>query len=150
MAPQQLVAKNKKALFNFELAETLVAGVVLTGTEIKSVRQGKVNINEAYCQFEKGELFVRNMYIAEYEQGSYYNHSPRRSRKLLLQARELKKWQTKVKEKGLTIIAVKLFINEKGLAKLEIALARGKKIHDKRDTIKERDTKRELQRVMKR
>ncbi len=150
MAGNQLIVKNKKAQFNYEWVDTLVAGLVLTGTEIKSIRQGKVNLNDAYCQFQHGELFIRNMHISEYEQGSYYNHAPRRSRKLLLQKREINKWHAKIKEKGLTIIATKLFLNEKGVAKLEIALAKGKKTHDKRETIKARDSQRELQRVMKR
>lgn len=150
MAGDQLIVKNKKAQFNYEWVDTLVAGLVLTGTEIKSIRQGKVNLNDAYCQFQQGELFIRNMHISEYEQGSYYNHAPRRSRKLLLQKREINKWHAKIKEKGLTIIATKLFLNEKGKAKLEIALAKGKKTHDKRETIKARDSQRELQRVMKR
>jgi SsrA-binding protein len=150
MAGDQLIVKNKKAQFNYEWVDTLVAGLVLTGTEIKSIRQGKVNLNDAYCQFQHGELFIRNMHISEYEQGSYYNHAPRRSRKLLLQKREINKWHAKIKEKGLTIIATKLFLNEKGKAKLEIALAKGKKTHDKRETIKARDSQRELQRVMKR
>jgi SsrA-binding protein len=150
MAGDQLIVKNKKAQFNYEWVDTLVAGLVLTGTEIKSIRQGKVNLNDAYCQFQHGELFIINMHISEYEQGSYYNHAPRRSRKLLLQKREINKWHGKIKEKGLTIIATKLFLNEKGKAKLEIALAKGKKTHDKRETIKARDSQRELQRVMKR
>jgi len=142
--------KNKKALFNYELVETLVVGLVLQGTEIKSLRQGKANLNDAYCLFQGHELYVKSMYIAEYDMGTHANHAARRPRKLLAHFRELSKWLSRVKEKGLTIIPVKLFINEKGIAKLEIALARGKKKHDKRDTIKQRDAKRELDRVKKR
>ncbi len=120
--------------------------MVLTGTEIKSIRAGKASINEAYCAFVGGELFVRNMNISEYEYGTYHNHEPKRERKLLLTARELKKLESKLSEKGLTLIPTLLFINEKGLAKLEIALAKGKKLYDKRETLKQKDTKRDLER----
>jgi SsrA-binding protein len=142
--------KNKKALFNYELVETLVAGMVLTGTEIKSIREGKVSLNDAYCLFQKGEMWVKSVFIAEYTMGNIFNHETRRARKLLVNRREINKWNSKVKEKGLTMIPVRLFINEKGIAKLEIALARGKKKHDKRETMKQRDVKRELDRVKKR
>ncbi|MFW5707752.1 MAG: SsrA-binding protein SmpB [Bacteroidota bacterium] len=138
--------RNKKASFEFFLLEKFVAGMVLTGTEIKSIRAGKASINEAYCAFVGGELFVRNMNISEYEYGTYHNHEPKRERKLLLTARELKKLESKLSEKGLTLIPTLLFINEKGLAKLEIALAKGKKLYDKRETLKQKDTKRDLER----
>ena len=138
--------KNKKASFEFHLLESFVAGIVLTGTEIKSIRNGKASIKEAYCVFEENELFVRNMHISEYSHGTYNNHEPKRDRKILLTARELKKLKSKVAEKGLTIIPTLLFINEKGLAKLEIAIAKGKKMYDKRQDIKKKDMKREMER----
>ncbi len=138
--------RNKKASFEFFLLEKFVAGIVLTGTEIKSLRTGKASIGEAYCAFTGGELFVRNMHIAEYEYGTYNNHEPKRERKLLLTAKELKKLQSKLNEKGLTLIPTYLFINEKGLAKLEIALAKGKKLYDKRESLKQKDNKREMER----
>jgi SsrA-binding protein len=141
--------KNKKAYFEYESLDKFNAGIQLTGTEIKSVRASKVSMNDAWCFFAKDELFVKNLHIAEYEKGNIYNHDPLRVRKLLLHRRELHKLQTKIKEKGLTIIPFRLFINERGLAKLEIALARGKKVHDKRETIKEREAKRDLNRELK-
>jgi SsrA-binding protein len=122
------------------------AGIQLTGTEIKSIRAGKANIGEAYCTMVKTELFVRNMYIEEYVQGNIYNHEPKRDRKLLLKRSELNKLQTKLKDKGLTVIPLHLYINEKGLAKLEIALAKGKKLYDKRESLKEKDVKRDMAR----
>ena len=140
---------NRKARFEYEFLETFVAGIVLTGTEIKSIRNGKASIAEAYCFIKDGELYIKNMYIAEYEQGTYNNHDPRRIRKLLLNKHELRKLERKKKDVGITIIPVRLFINEKGLAKLEIALAKGKKLHDKRESIKERDVKRDLARKYK-
>ncbi len=138
--------KNKKAAYQYFLSEEFIAGILLTGTEIKSIRAGKANLADSYCYFRKGELFVRNMHIAEYKLGTHYNHEAKRERKLLLTKRELKKLATKTKEKGFTVIPVVLFINEKGLAKLTIALARGKHFYDKRDSIKEKDMKRELER----
>jgi SsrA-binding protein len=138
--------KNKKASFEYFLLEKFVAGLVLTGTEIKSIRKGKVSINEAYCNFVDGELYVINMHIAEYEYGTYNNHEPKRNRKLLLNAKELKKLKTKLDEKGLTLVPTSLFLNVKGLAKLEIALAKGKKLYDKRETLKQKDTMREIER----
>ena len=149
MNNQRINIRNKKAGFEFELIEKYIAGVQLYGTEIKSIRAGKASINEAYCSFHGQELFVMGMHIAEYWWGTFNNHDPRRERKLLLQKRELTKLYKKSQEKGLTIVATKLFINEKGLAKLEIALAKGKKSYDKREDIKQRDTKRELDRVRK-
>ncbi|HOY31624.1 MAG TPA: SsrA-binding protein SmpB [Bacteroidales bacterium] len=138
--------KNRRAVFEYFLIEQLTAGIVLTGTEIKSLRDGKSSINEAYCVFKNNELFVINMHIAEYTYGTYLNHAPKRDRKLLLSKRELKKWQGKVKEKGFTIVPVMLHINEKGLAKLDIALAKGKHSYDKRESLKEKDLKREMSR----
>lgn len=134
--------KNKKAEYQFFLLSQLDAGIVLTGTEIKSIREGKANISDAYCTFIKNELFITNMHITEYTFGTYSNHNPKRNRKLLLNKRELRKFQTQVNEKGLTIIPVVLFINEKGLAKLTIAVAKGKKLFDKRESIKEKEYQR--------
>ncbi len=142
--------KNKRVNREYFLLERYVAGIVLTGTEIKSIRNGKANLSDAFCVFENGELFVRAMHIAEYEYGTYNNHLAKRDRKLLLTARELKKLHIKVKEKGLTIVTTVLFINEKGLAKLEIALARGKHFYDKREDLKKRDIQREIDRHIKR
>lgn len=138
--------KNKRAEYEYFLLDDYTAGIVLTGTEIKSIRDGKANLTDAYCTFIGNELFVRQMHISEYRFGSYLNHAAKRDRKLLLNKRELHKLQNKVKEKGYTIIPVMLFVNPKGLAKLNIALAKGKKFYDKRESIKERDTKRELDR----
>ena len=142
--------KNKRASWEFYLIERLVAGIVLTGTEIKSLRHGKASLADSYCFFEGGELFVRGMHIAEYSYGTYNNHLAKRDRKLLLTARELKKLNTKVKEKSMTIVPIMIFINDKGLAKLEIALAKGKHYYDKRENLKEKDHKREIDRHMKR
>ncbi len=141
--------KNKKSRYLYEFLDDFTAGIVLTGTEIKSIRGGKGSIIEAYCVISGGECFLRNMYIPEYENGSYFNHSPRRDRKLLLNRTELRKLEKKLKDKGLTIVPSKLFINEKNLAKINIHLARGKKIHDKREDLKTKDVKRDLDRVMK-
>ncbi|HQH41769.1 MAG: SsrA-binding protein SmpB [Bacteroidales bacterium] len=138
--------KNKKAYFDYELVEKYIAGLVLTGTEIKSIRMGKASLVDTYCLFKDGELYVRGMNIATYDYGTYNNHEPMRDRKLLLQKAELRKLLRKTKEKGFTIVPTRLFITEKGLAKLEIALARGKKEYDKRETIRERDLKRDMER----
>jgi len=138
--------KNKKAYYQYSLEDKYLAGIQLTGTEIKSIRTGKVSLAESYCSFIKDELFVINMHIAEYIMGTIYNHEPKRDRKLLLTRRELKKLAIKTKEKGYTIIPTLLFINDRGLAKLEIALAKGKKFYDKREDIKQKDIKRELDR----
>ncbi|NMB72796.1 MAG: SsrA-binding protein SmpB [Bacteroidales bacterium] len=138
--------KNKKAYFDYELVEKYIAGLVLTGTEIKSIRMGKASLVDTYCLFKDGELYVRGMNIATYDYGTYNNHEPMRDRKLLLQNAELRKLLRKTKEKGFTIVPTRLFITEKGLAKLEIALARGKKEYDKRETIRERDLKRDMER----
>lgn len=141
--------KNKRISWEYFLIEKLVAGIVLSGTEIKSIRNGKANLSESFCVFEGGELFVRSMHIAEYTYGTYNNHLAKRDRKLLLTARELKKLNIKVKDKGMTIVPVTLFINQKGLAKLEIALAKGKHFYDKRENLKEKDSKREMDRHLK-
>jgi SsrA-binding protein len=141
--------KNRKASFEYELIEKLVAGMQLTGTEIKSVRNGKVSMNDAYCQFYGGELFSKNIHISEYELGNINNHPAKRDRKLLLHKKELQKLERKLKESGFTIIPTRMFINDRGLAKLEIALARGKKLYDKRETLKQKDSKREIDRMMK-
>ena len=138
--------KNKKAAFEFFFIEEFTAGIQLTGTEIKSVRAGKASIAEAYCSFTGNELFVRNMHIAEYAMGSYNNHDPKRERKLLLNRRELRKIFGKTSEKGLTVIPTLLFIDIKGLAKLNIAVAKGKKLYDKRETMKHKDQQREIDR----
>ena len=141
---------NKKARFEYEILDKYTAGIVLTGTEIKSIRNSKASIAESFCEFnESGELFIINMTIEEYAYGTHYNHKPKASRKLLLNKRELKKLEKEVKNVGLTIVPLKLFINEKGYAKLEIALAKGKKLYDKRETMKDRDNKRQLDRVKK-
>jgi SsrA-binding protein len=140
---QTVQIKNRRASFEYYLLEQFTAGIQLTGTEIKSVREGKANIADAFCLFRNGELFVINMHIAEYTYGTYSNHDPKRDRKLLLNRRELKKLNTKTKEKGLTLIPTLLFISDKGLAKLNIALARGKHSYDKRESIKTRDIKRD-------
>ena len=142
--------KNNRARFEFEILDQFTAGIVLTGTEIKSIRNNKASIAESFCEFnEKEELFAVNMYIEEYALGTRFNHRPRGSRKLLLNRKELKKLNKEVKNTGLTIIPLKLYINEKGFAKILIALAKGKKLYDKRETIKDRDNKRDLDRVKK-
>ena len=142
----EIKIKNRKAYFEFVILDKFIAGIVLTGTEIKSVREGKVSLDESYCTFVGNELFAINMTIAEYKFGTYHNHEPKRDRKLLLTQRELKKLHVKVKEKGLTIIPVLMFVNEKGLAKLEIGLAKGKRLYDKRESLKTKDLKREIER----
>jgi SsrA-binding protein len=139
--------RNRQASYEYELLEKYIAGIVLTGTEIKSIREGKVNLQDGYCYFNNGELFVKGVNITPYAQGTHYNHEATRERKLLLKRSELKKLEGKVEEKGLALIPTRLFINERGLAKMEIALGRGKKLHDKRDSIKEKDAKRELARI---
>ncbi len=139
--------RNRQASFEFELLDKYIAGLVLRGTEIKSIREGKVNLQDGYCYFNDGELFVKGINITPYAQGTHYNHEAQRERKLLLRRLEIKKIERKVEEKGLTLIPVRLFINDRGFAKLEIALARGKKMHDKRDSIKDRDAKRDLDRL---
>jgi len=144
---QAISIKNKRASFEYFLLQEFTAGIQLTGTEIKSIRDGKASIADAYCSFKGSELFVINMHISEYSLGTIYNHEPKRERKLLLTKRELHKLLVKVKERGLTIIPVLLFINENGLAKLNIALAKGKHSYDKRETLKQKDIKREIDRA---
>lgn len=139
--------RNKKASFDYEFLEKHIAGLALQGTEIKSIREGKVNLQDGYCYFSNGEAFAKGVNISTYSQGTHYNHEPLRARKLLLKKTEIRKLESKVEEKGLTLVPVRLFINDRGLAKLEIALARGKKTHDKRESIKDKDIKRELSRI---
>ncbi|WP_091868220.1 SsrA-binding protein SmpB [Pricia antarctica] len=150
MVKKNINIKNKKAKFEYELLDTYVAGIVLAGTEIKSIREGKASITQSFGEFnDKGELFVINMQVDEYSHASHFNHRPKAERKLLLQRRELKKLRKDVTTSGLTIVPLNLFINDRGLAKVRIALAKGKKLYDKRDTIKDRDSKRNLARVKK-
>ena len=150
MALQKTVKiKNRKARFEYEILDTYTAGIVLAGTEIKAIRESKASIAESFCEFNNGELFVINMTVQEYSHASHFNHNPKNERKLLLNKRELKKLEKEVKNSGLTIIPLLLFTNEKGFAKLQIALARGKKEFDKRDSIKDRDNKRDLSRIKK-
>ncbi|SDQ69805.1 SsrA-binding protein SmpB [Flagellimonas zhangzhouensis] len=147
---QNINIKNKRARFDYEILDTYTAGIVLGGTEIKSIRLGKANISQSFCEFnDKGELFAINMQIDEYSHGSYYNHKPKAERKLLLNKRELKKLLKEVTTSGLTIVPLNLFINDRGLAKVNIGLAKGKKLYDKRETIKDRDNKRNLSRIKK-
>jgi SsrA-binding protein len=138
--------KNRRAAFDYEFVETFTAGVVLAGTEVKAIREGKASLADSYCFFANGELWVKNMHVAEYRFGTYANHYPKRDRKLLLNRKELQKLQRKTKEKGYTIVAFRLFFNEKNFVKLEIALARGKKVYDKRESIKDKDLRREMER----
>ncbi|MEO1713165.1 MAG: SsrA-binding protein SmpB [Bacteroidota bacterium] len=140
---------NKKASFLYKLTDTFEAGIMLGGTEIKAIRSGHVNLTDAYCFFQKGELFVKSLYIKEYDYGTYFNHEPRRDRKLLLKRRELKKLERKIREKGFTIVPLRLYLSERGFAKLEIALAQGKRSFDKRNTIKEKDQRRDMDRIKK-
>ncbi|MBK8191768.1 MAG: SsrA-binding protein SmpB [Lewinellaceae bacterium] len=146
---QKIEIVNRKAAYEYYFVQEFDAGIMLTGSEIKSIRNGNANLNDAYCVFENGELWVRNLYIAEYEYGTDSNHLPRRTRKLLLRRPELRKLERGIREKGSTIIPFKIFISDRGLAKLTIELARGKKMFDKRETIKEREDKRTLDRLHK-
>ena len=139
--------KNRQASYEYELLDKYVAGIVLTGTEIKSIREGKINLQDGYGYFNNGELYVKGVNISPYAQGTHYNHEATRERKLLLKRSELKKLEARTEEKGLTLVPTRLFINDRGFAKMEIAVGRGKKVHDKRDSIKERDAKRELNRM---
>lgn len=147
--PDLINIKNKRASFDYTFIETYTAGIVLTGTEIKSIRLGKAGLADTYCFFANNELWVKNMHIAEYSYGSYNNHLARRDRKLLLNRREIMKLQREIKESGFTIVPVRLYINERGLAKLVIALAKGKKMYDKREALKEKDDKRYIDRFFK-
>jgi len=146
---KEVTIKNKRARFEYELLDSYEAGIQLFGTEIKSIRMGKASITESFCQMKDGELYIVNMFIDEYDWGTYFNHKTRRDRKLLLQKSELRKLERKTKETGLTIVVTTLFINNKGLAKLKIYLAKGKKLFDKRNTIKGKDLKRDLDRMIK-
>ncbi|MCG5644104.1 MAG: SsrA-binding protein SmpB [Flavobacteriaceae bacterium] len=147
---QKINIRNKRARFEYELIEQYQAGIVLGGTEIKSIRLGKAQITESFCEFnERGELFIVNMQIDEYSHGSHYNHKPKAVRKLLLQKKELAKLHKEVKNTGLTIVPLQMYITDKGFAKLSIALAKGKKLYDKREAIKERDSKKDLARIKK-
>lgn len=139
--------RNKQATFRYELLDKYIAGMVLKGSEIKSIREGKVNLQDGHCYFNQGEIFVKGLSITPYTEGAHYNHEADRERKLMLKKSEIKRLEAKSEEKGLTIVPIRLFINDRGYAKLEIALAKGKKIHDKRESIKERDVKRELSRI---
>ncbi|CAM1647716.1 SsrA-binding protein [Bartonella apis] len=145
----KVVADNRKARFNYEILDTLEAGVVLQGTEVKSLRAHHGNIAESYASFENGEFWLINSYIPEYKQGNRFNHDPRRLRKLLVSKHEMSRWANAVAREGMTIVPLKLYFNERGRVKLEIALARGKKIHDKRETEKKRDWNREKSRLMR-
>jgi SsrA-binding protein len=145
---QQVInIKNRQAFFNYEILDKLIAGVALTGTEIKSIREGKVNLQDGFCYVNRNEVYVKGISIMPYTEGTYHNHEATRERKLLLRKAEIKKLETKIDQKGFTLIPLRIFINDRGFAKLEIGVARGKKTHDKRESIKERDVKRELSRV---
>ena len=145
----QITIKNKRASFDYELLETFTAGLVLMGTEIKSIRLGKASLVDTFAIVEHGEVWVKNMYVAEYFFGTYNNHAPRRDRKLLLNRKEIRRLQTAAKDRGFTLVPTRLFINERGLAKLVLAIARGKKEYDKRQSIRERDDRREMDRMFK-
>ena len=144
-----MTISNKQAYYEYFIEQTFTAGLVLTGTEVKSLRAGKASFNDAYCFFHKGELYIKSLHICEYKLGTIYNHMPTQERKLLLTKKELKKLQAAIKEKGYTIVPLKIFFSEKGFAKIDIGLGKGKKVHDKRDTIKQRDADRELRRIVK-
>jgi SsrA-binding protein len=150
MSQKELNIRNKRARFEYHLEDIYQAGLQLSGTEIKSIRNGKASILEAYCIYSNGEVWIRNMHITEYENGSFYNHKPRADRKLLLNKKEIDKIENFLKIKGNTLIPLKLFLSEKGWVKIEIACAIGKKLHDKRQDLKEKDDKREMQRALKR
>jgi SsrA-binding protein len=141
--------KNRQAYYEYFIDDKLQAGISLLGTEVKSLRAGKASFVDSYCIFQKGELWLKGMHIAEYAHGTANNHEPLRDRKLLLTKRELKKWDAKIKEKGYTIIPLRMFFDEKNFVKVEIGLAKGKKLHDKRESIKQKDTEREMKRYLK-
>ena len=145
----QVNIKNRRATFDYEIGDTFTAGLVLTGTEIKSIRQGKASLADTYCIIQNGEVWVKNMYVAEYFYGTYNNHLERRDRKLLLNRKEIAKLEKADQQPGFTIVPLRLFINERGLAKLVIGIARGKKAYDKRQSIKDSDAKRDLDRIRK-
>ena len=150
MAQDKVYIKNRPATFEYAIEDRLTAGIMLTGSEIKSIRNGKVSFNDSYCYFHKGEVWLKSLHIAEYVNAGYAGHDPVRERKLLLNKREMRKWEQKMKEKGFTIVPLAVFINEAGYAKVEIGLGKGKKTHDKRETIKNRDAEKEMKRYLKR
>lgn len=147
--PEKVYIKNRPATFEYAIEDRLSAGLVLTGSEIKSIRDSKVSFNDSYCLFHKGELWIKSLYIGDYVNAGYAGHDTVRERKLLLQKKELRKWQQKIKEKGFTIVPLAIFINDNGYAKIEIGLGRGKKLHDKRETVKAREADREIKRFLK-
>ncbi len=149
LKPGEINIKNKRATFEFEIIDRYTAGIMLRGSEIKSIRDGKVSMNDAYCLFKDEELWIKNLNISEYKQATVWQHEPLRMRKLLLSKKELSRLLAKVKERGFTIIPLRLFLSERGFAKIEIALARGKKVHDKRESIKRKDEKRDLDRTLR-
>lgn len=150
MSKKKIDIRNRKAGFNYEFLDKYEAGMVLQGTEIKSIRAGEVSFGDSYCILHKGELWVKSLHIAEYSHGNQNNHEPTRDRKLLLHKREISKIESKIKDQGITIVPTRIYLNDKGWAKIEIAVARGKKNYDKRDSIKERDSKRQLDRIKNR
>lgn len=147
--PDNVYIKNRPATFEYAIEDRLKVGIVLTGSEIKSVRNGKVSFNDSYCFFSDGELWIKSLHIAEYVNAGYAGHIPVHDRKILATKKELVKWQNKVKEKGLTIVPLSMFINEKGYAKMEIGLGKGKKLHDKRESSRSKDVEREIKRYLK-
>lgn len=149
MSQKDIYIPNKKAKFEYHILDEFVAGIQLQGTEVKSIRQMKASIKEAYCVVQDQEVYVRNMHIAEYDNGSHYNHNTRRDRKLLLNRKEIDKVEKKLKDNGITLIPLALFVNERGLIKLKIGLAKGKKLHDKREDLKQKDDKRSMDRALK-
>ena len=149
MTKESIIIKNKKAGFEYSFIATFTAGMILTGTEVKSIREGKASLSDSFCVVLNNELWVKNLHIAEYKQGSYNNHEPKRLRKLLLNRKELQKVNSKLKEKGVTIVPIQLFFSERGFAKLEISLAKGKKSFDKREDLKKKDQQREISKVIR-
>lgn len=149
MSTTNVYIKNRPATFEYAIEDKLRAGIMLTGSEIKSVRNSKVSFNDSYCLFNKGELWIKSLHIAEYVNAGYASHDPVRERKLLLNKKELRKWEQKIKEKGLTIVPLSMYIDENGRAKLDIGLGKGKKLHDKRETTKNREVDREIRRFLK-
>ncbi len=149
MQKNKINIKNRKAKFQYEILDKYTAGIKLAGTEIKAIREGKAGIAESFCEFHRGELYVINMHVEEYSHATHFNHNPKSERKLLLNKQELRKLEKQINQSGLTIIPLRLFINDRGLAKLVIALCKGKKLHDKRETIKDRENKRRLDRIKK-
>ncbi|KIC93906.1 SsrA-binding protein SmpB [Flavihumibacter solisilvae] len=141
--------RNRAAFHEYHIETTYIAGMVLVGTEVKAIRNGKVSFNDSYCTFNKGELYVKSMHISEYAYGTTHRHEPTQERKLLLHKKELKKLESKIKEKGYTIVPLRIFFNEKNIAKIEIGLGKGKKVHDKRETIKTREVERDIKRYLK-